>query len=282
LASFDFDQAEGLRRMLAGPKPRIVTFLSATSAEEKSAMLVNLGASLAKTGSDVLLLDANSQSQGVAAHLGIGVGATLMEVTRQERALNEAVQTMPQGFGLATLTRGRLGATAKDPAQIRRLANTFDVLARQTGMILVDGELNENDSFLIPAMASNDIVIQVSTGAASIKTAYSIIKRLNAQLGRRPFGILVTGANDKEAQIVYENMAQAASRYLAIQLNSLGSVPADEHLKRAARLGRTVVDAFPLAGASVAFRRLAGHFTSADMPLASLRSMAAYGANLRA
>ena len=52
LANFDFDQAEGLRRMLAGPKPRIVTFLSATPQDDKGAMLVNLGASLARAGND--------------------------------------------------------------------------------------------------------------------------------------------------------------------------------------------------------------------------------------
>jgi flagellar biosynthesis protein FlhG len=43
-------------------------------------------------------------------------------------------------------------------------------------------------------------------------------------------------------------------------------VPADEYLHRAARLGRAVVDAFPLAGASVAFRRLAGKFALHAMP----------------
>ena len=52
LASFDFDQAEGLRRMLAGPKPRIVTFLSATPQDDKGAMLINLGASLAQPVED--------------------------------------------------------------------------------------------------------------------------------------------------------------------------------------------------------------------------------------
>jgi flagellar biosynthesis protein FlhG len=58
LANFDFDQAEGLRRMLAGPKPRIVTFLSATPEDDKGAMLVNLGASLARAGNDVMIVDA--------------------------------------------------------------------------------------------------------------------------------------------------------------------------------------------------------------------------------
>jgi flagellar biosynthesis protein FlhG len=61
-------------------------------------------------------------------------------------------------------------------------------------------------------------------------------------------------------------MSSAATRYLAVTLTSMGSVPADEYLHRAARLGRAVVDAFPLAGASVAFRRLAGRFALSGMP----------------
>jgi flagellar biosynthesis protein FlhG len=47
---------------------------------------------------------------------------------------------------------------------------------------------------------------------------------------------------------------------MAIQLDFLGAVPADEHLARAAGQGRTVIDAFPLASASLAFKRIAGHF----------------------
>jgi flagellar biosynthesis protein FlhG len=266
LASFNFDQAEGLRRMLAGPKPRIVTILSATSVEEKNAMLVNLSASLARTGNDVLLLDAYATSSGVAARLDAERGASLMEVARQERALNEVVQSMPQGFGVAMLTRGPMRAVAQDVAQMRRLANTFGMLAKQSGIVVVDAELDSNDMLPIPAMASGEIVVQVSNKAVSIKTAYAIIKRLNAQLGRRPFGVLVTGASEVEAQVVFDNMAQAASRYLAVRLTSMGSVPADEHVKRAAHLGRSVIDAFPLTGASVAFRRLAGRFAFSDLP----------------
>lgn len=266
--------------MLAGPKPRIVSFLSATPDDEKSTMLVNLGASLAQAGSDVLLLDANSTARGVAARLDAVRGATLMDVVRQERALNEVVQPMPQGFGVAMLTRSPLRAAIQDAAQTRRLANTFGILAKQTDIIVIDAELGPDDTFPIPAMATGEIVVQVSTTAASIKSAYSIIKRLNAQLGRRPFSVLVTGASDKEAQVVFENMAQAASRYLAVQLNSMGSVPADEHVKRAARLGRAVIDAFPLAGASVAFRRLAGRFALNDVSAAGLRGMQASGANI--
>jgi flagellar biosynthesis protein FlhG len=278
LANFDFDQAEGLRRMLAGPRPRILTFLSATPDDEKSAMLVNLGASLIRDGSRVVLIDARSSSRGVASRLDVPLGATLLDVARQERALNEVIQPTPQGFGVVTLARRNLQDAGPDLPQVRRLSNTFALLAMQADILMVDGELDAEDAFPVPAMANSEIVVQVSTSANSIKAAYSIVKRLSAKLGRRPFGILVTGATDQEAQVVYDNMSKASSRYLAAPLRSLGSVPADEHVKRATRLGRSVVDAFPLAGASVAFRRLAGRVVAPEMS-AGMRG-AATGTNL--
>jgi flagellar biosynthesis protein FlhG len=266
LASFDFDQAEGLRRMLAGPKPRIVSFLSATAQDDRGAMLVNLGASLAQSGNDVLIVDACERDYGVAQRLGVKRGPGLLQVARQECALNQVIHPVPQGFSVVKMNHvipAQAGIQGHDDA--RRLANTFDVLVKQSAgsIVIVDAEFGDDGSFPVPVMASSEIVVQVSTGATSITNAYALVKRLSQHLGRRPFGILVTGATEAEAKVVYDNMSLAATRYLAVTLNSMGSVPADEYLQRAARLGRAVVDAFPLAGASVAFRRLAGRFATA-------------------
>jgi flagellar biosynthesis protein FlhG len=262
LASFDFDQAEGLRRMLAGPKPRIVTFLSATPEDDKGAMLVNLGASLAQSGNDVMIVDACTRDYGVAQRLGVDRGPSLQQVARQECALNQVIHSVPQGFAVTTMAR----TPCASADEARRLAKTFDVLVKQAGsIIMVDGEFSADGTFPVPIMASSEIVVQVSTSATSITNAYALIKRLSQHLGRRPFGILVTGATEAEAKVVYDNMSSAATRYLAVTLTSMGSVPADEYLHRAARLGRAVVDAFPLAGASVAFRRLAGRFARTGM-----------------
>jgi flagellar biosynthesis protein FlhG len=274
VANFDFDQAEGLRRMLAGVQPRVLTFLSATPQDDKGAMLVNLGASLAHAGNEVLLLDASAKGDGVASRLGLAHGASLLDVARQQCGLNQVIHQVPQGFGVASLgARDHLmdgpGYASEDEA--RRLAKTFEVMARQAGILLVDGDMSMAGQggacFPVPMMASADIVVQVSTSATSIKAAYCLIKRLNQELGRRPFGILVTGASETEAKVVYDNMAQAASRYLAVKLTSMGSVPADEYLHRAARLGRSVIDAFPLAGASVAFRGLAERLARSAAPV---------------
>ncbi|MGZ5201914.1 MAG: MinD/ParA family ATP-binding protein [Telluria sp.] len=278
MASFDFDQAEGLRRMLAGPRPRIVTFLSATPEDDKGAMLVNLGASLAQAGNDVLIVDACEREYGVAQRLGMDRGPSLLQVARQESALNEIIHKAPQGFSVASLSRAPLGSgrtgwvrgfngttRAVLPAgqeEQRRLGKAFDVMAQQAGIVIVDGEIGEH-GFALPALENSELVVQVSTSATSITNGYALVKRLAQQFGRRPFGILVTDASEAEAKVVYANMSSAATRYLAVTLSSMGSVPADEYLQRAARLGRAVVDAFPLAGASVAFRQLAGRFAMA-------------------
>ena len=260
MASFDFDQAEGLRRMLAGPQPRIVTFLSATPGDDKGAMLVNLGASLVQAGNEVLIVDACQREYGVARRLEMERHISLLQVARQECALNQVVQVAPQGFNVALLARDSEAAAAGSD-EARRLSKAFDVLVKkQGGIVIVDGELNREGGFAVPLLAESEIVVQVSTSATSITNAYGLIKRLAQEFGRRPFGILVTGASEAEAKVVYDNMSAAASRYLAVTLSSMGSVPADEYLHRAARLGRSVVDAFPMAGASVAFRELAGRF----------------------
>jgi flagellar biosynthesis protein FlhG len=266
LGNFDFDQAEGLRRMLAGPKPRIVTFLSATPEDDKGAMLVNLGASLARAGNDVMIVDACEHEYGVAQRLGMDRGNSLLHVARQECALNQAIHQAAQGFQVASMVGKANGTVGQEDT--RRLAKTFDVLVKQAGIVIVDGEFSRDDSFPLPVMDNSEIVVQVSASAVSITSAYALVKRLSQQLGRRPFGILVTGASEAEAKVVYDNMATAATRYLAVPLSSMGSVPADEYLHRAARLGRAVVDAFPLAGASVAFRELAGRFALPGGPAA--------------
>jgi flagellar biosynthesis protein FlhG len=260
LANFHFDQAEGLRRMLAGPKPRVFTFLSAVADAEKGEMLVNLGASLAQDGSDVVLLDARGAARGIASEIMTPDAPTLLDLAWRKCAIADVVQRMPQGFGIAALLPAGALVPSLSPVAVSGLSQAFEQLSTRADIVVVDAELGEDGGFALPALGVGEIVVQVSASAASITAAYALIKRVSGETGQRPFSVLVTGASEKEAQVVYRNMAAAASRYLGVKLKSMGSVPADEYLTRAARLGQAVVDAFPAAGASVAFRRLAGRF----------------------
>lgn len=252
--------------MIVKPAPRLLAFLSAAPDHEKSAMLLNLGASLAGTGSGVLMVDACRRSRGVAAGLERIQAGTLLQASRGEVRLADAVLPMPQGFSIAALARCAMPARDRE-----RMETLFSGLAASNDIMLVDAELDADDALPLEAMSRGDIVVQVTDHAASITAAYALIKRISVRYGQRPLGLLVTGAGAARADAIYRNIASAASRYLALELQSIGSVPQDEHLARATRQGRTVIDAYPGAGASQAFRDLAGRFCHRGMPATGRR-----------
>lgn len=278
MASYEIDQAAGLRRMLERPVPRLFTFFSVLSEEEKSAMLINLATSLSQANQRVLVVDGGVASAGLLTRIGLRHDvATLQEVARGEREMIEAVRMLPEGFSMARIARRAVPESSH--VQAGRLAEIFDSLIGQSQITLVNGVLAEDQSMPVATMEMGEIIIQVSTTAASIKAAYVLLKSLSDKLGRRPFGLVVSDATEAEAQMVYANMAQAASRYLAAQLNFIGSIPVDDHIRRACGQGRAVMDVFPFAISTIAFHRMAKRFCQPRETQATFR-MATDGESL--
>jgi flagellar biosynthesis protein FlhG len=259
----NFDQAEGLRRMLFGAKPRFVTFLSALTSDEKNATLVNLMAGLTQLGSDALLLDARLSGTSVAWWLEKRIDATLLDVAQQKRTIEQAMFTSSQGFKLASINRYQSNTPTFQPSSplLTKLNKVLEKLGNSVDIVLVDGELSEVNGLAFTALEEGEIVIQLTNQPDSIKTAYSLIKRAHSKYGRREYGLLVTGVNEFEARRVYDAMAKAAASFLSVTINFVGYVPEDDQLRRASRAGRSVIDAFPTAGAAMAFSRLAQHMT---------------------
>jgi flagellar biosynthesis protein FlhG len=265
LVSFGRDQAAGLRRMVADPKPRMLTILSAASREDKNVLVINLAAAMERQGSDVLLLDACGGPGGVAARLGMPPGASLLGALHGQNGFDQVAHRCGQGFDIALLA----GASASAAGRSDALGPAYVRLANKSDVMITDVELGADGALPLVEMEAGEIIVQVSSNSASIQAAYTLIKQLNAHLGRRPFGIVVSGAAGEDVHKVFAAMAQTASRYLALELRLAGAIPADECLRKSARLERPVVDAFPMSAAAVAFRRLAGQFSaSAGMPAA--------------
>ncbi|CAG0998982.1 hypothetical protein MTYP_02740 [Methylophilaceae bacterium] len=258
------DQAVGLRRIMAGPQPRVISVLSATSGQEKSRILTNLAVSLQQSGSEVLVVNADSQ-QFVQTYGAIGL-STLVAVAERKASLKAAIRRNNQGFSVSNLMTVKQLRAGLDEQACLLLNSLVDSLARQYDVLLVDAELTSDDTLPLPILNEGEIVIQLNNKPDAIKQAYRLIKQAYSQLGCRSFGILVTGVDAAQAESVFRNLSQVARRYLAVKLDFMGAIPPDEYLNRAARLGRAVVEAFPMALASAAFKELAqkldyGHHT---------------------
>jgi len=122
---------------------------------------------------------------------------------------------------------------------------------------LVDTALDKDNHLPLTILNQHEILIKLSCDADSIQQAYALIKRVYSNLGRRSFGIIVSDATDKQAAKAFRNISQVAKNHLQVELEFFGAIPSDEHLGRAAKLGRAVIDAFPLTNAAKAFKNLA-------------------------
>jgi flagellar biosynthesis protein FlhG len=274
------DQAEGLRRMLELPKLRVFTFLSALPAEERNGTLINLSATFVKKGKNTLMVDAKSSSSTLSAWLNLKSDQTLLEVARHQRTMDAVIKVVSPGLSITKVANIIPKSLGLPQSGYRELSKVFDQAANRSDMVVVDCELNSDDSFILSSFDDSEMLIQVSTDPATITNAYGLIKRLSNRLGRRTYNIVVTGATEEQAQRVFSNLATTARRYLAVELNFVGCVPEDMYLKRATELGRAVVDAFPLSKAADAFMRMADKLVSSASERFQSNSKSALGAYL--
>jgi flagellar biosynthesis protein FlhG len=249
------DQAAGLRRIMAAPKPRIVTLLSAATTPDQPRLMTNLAATIRRQGGEVLIVHASTDSD--EARYDIEHLPALLDVAHGQASLLNAIDNSGHGFYVAKLQQKQHADLEHSPHISIDLNKIFNELARQYEIVLVDATLNKAHLLPIDTLHQHEIIIQLTRQPESIKHAYTLIKQICSQLGRRSFGIIVDNASEAQAQIVFRNIAQVAERFMQIELEFFGAIPADDDLSRAAKLGRSIIDAFPLAGASTAFKQIA-------------------------
>lgn len=240
------DQAEGLRRMLARHATRLVALSGGVPAGGQTTAAVNLAGALAQHGQDVLLLDETGHA---AAALGLGVRYDLADVWHQRASLARARIMAPDGFAVLAAAPRRLSGIPPE-ALLARLDEA------KPDVVVIDTAHDAGMPLSALASRSHDIVVMFSPNAASITGAYRWLKQTHLEHAVAQCHVLVNRSEDAEARSVYRNLADTASRYLAVSLTLAGHLPLDKQVLRARQLHRTVVDAFPAAPAAVQFRQL--------------------------
>jgi len=259
------DQAAGLRRIMAGPIPRVITVISAFNSDchkEQPRLLSNLAASLTLHGSEVLVLQTGPETREATIQYSLNQAPVLIDAAMQKTTLAEIMhlcgdRKYENGYNIAKLSHKSRGHSVFDGITQTALNQTFSQLASHYDVILVDAVLNKHHELPLPILSQHEIVIHLTQEAESIKQAYILIKQMHQKIGHRSFGILVSQANSTEAQVVFNNISEVALRFMQIELEFIGNVPEDEHISHATSLGRAVIDAFPRAQASLAFKSLA-------------------------
>ena len=249
------DQAAGLRRIMAAPAPRIISIISAAATHDKSRLMTNLAASISDQGNRTLVVHASKESS--ESFYGINTLPTLLDTGHRRIALNRAIHLSQHGFSIAKMMQKSQLDQMLNHSMSEYLTGLFNTLANQYDILLVDASLNKAHLLPISLLNDGEIIIQLTREPESIKDAYAMIKNIYSQIGRRHFGIIVDNATEQQAKVVFNNISSVAKRYMRVELEFFGAIPKDDHLSKASQLGRSVIEAFPLAIASNAFNNMA-------------------------
>lgn len=242
---FVTDQAEGLRRLLARRPLRVVAMLGAKQGAGATTAAINLAAALCHHGKRALVIDEHATPAADQS--------TLADVVAGRISLESAFFSLDEGNGAAVLAAPR-GSLARVPGEEQLAA-----LDGGADLVLIDARIGEDGSFSPLAALAHDLVVVLDADAASLPSAYALIKRLHLSHANQQFRLLFNRvAQPIDAQNAYQNLSGVATRYLGVSLTPAGVISRDrERIARAAALGVSVVSAFPAAPAAIDYRRIA-------------------------
>lgn len=182
-------------------------------------------------------------------------------------SLQDVLIEGPIGMRIVPAASGMQEMVRLGPQQHAGLISAFSEIAHSMDVLLIDTAAGISDEVISFLCAAQEILVVVCDEPTSITDAYALIKVLNSRYGIdrvRVVANMVRG--DEDGLKVFEKLQTVTERFLDISLSHAGSIPFDDHLRRAVRKQKAVVELYPMAKVSRAMLRLAEVVDSWPIP----------------
>ena len=244
----DYDQADGLRRIMAKSSARILSVITANG-QPAGIWLNQLAASMAGAGQRALLIHA--MPQAVTTH-------TLHAVASKKSILSRAIVKHPHGYDLAALTENSALSSALSDDVKTALDGIVNRLAYDYDTVMIEAQPDQHEQRLtLPVMAQHALVIQMERSEEAIKSAYITIKRLCQQHTQQALSIMVTDASHAQGHQYFMRLNQVCEQFLGISLNFLGAVPGMSAVQNRSGIHHRN-ESSPAAQMALAFKTITG------------------------
>ncbi len=225
----------------------------------KSTVAVNLGMALAAAGKDVILLDADTGLANVDVMLGLTPARHIGHLLDGECTLQELLIPVRDGLQVVPAGSGARRLAQLSPTEHAAIIRAFDSLAEVPDFLLIDTAAGLSDTVTMFASAAAEVILVVCDEPASLTDAYGLSKVLSRDFGVRRLRMVANMVrNEGDARALYQKLARVCDRFLDVTVELVGFIPHDERLRQAIKRQAAVVDAWPSAPSSLAFKKLAG------------------------
>ena len=237
---------------------RVIAVTGGKGGVGKTSVSINLATGLAAAGRRVVLLDGDLGLANVDVLLGLSPRYTLAHVLSGERTLDEILVEAKQGFKIVPAASGAADLASMDGAGHLGLVQAFSGLATRVDALIIDTAAGISPGVLQFSQAAQHVLVVVTDEPASLTDAYALIKVLSRDYGVSRFRVVANMARGSgEGETLFKKFEKVTGRFLDVLLEYAGEVPDDEHVRRAIRVQRPVLDAYPGSPAGRAFKKLA-------------------------
>jgi flagellar biosynthesis protein FlhG len=252
------DQAERIQQLNSSRPVKVIAVTGGKGGVGKTTVSANLAVSIASSGREVMLVDADLGMANVDVILGLHTRFHLGHVVAGQCTLEDAIVTGPRGLQVVPAASGIKQMAALSPAEHAGIIRAFSDLYHRVEVLVVDTAAGLSDSVTTFSQAAQHVVVVVCDEPASITDAYALIKVLSREHGVQRFQILANQTRRAgEGPALFQKISRVCDRFLNVTLEFAGSVPYDDYLRRAVQRQTPVVEAYPASISSVALKNLA-------------------------
>ena len=235
----------------------------------KTSTSVNLAIALANKGRRVLLMDADLGLANVDIMLGLKAKRTLADVIDGDCDLQDVILEGPGGIKIVPASSGIHKMTMLGAREHGGLIYAFSEFSDQIDVLITDTAAGISDTVVSFVQAAQEVLLVVCNEPASITDAYAQIKLLTTDYGVFRYHIVASQVKSvAEGRQLFSKLCNVTDRFLDVALDFIGAIPFDEHVRKAIKSQKAVVDAYPRCQASAAYHALADKVD--DLPLPSV------------
>ncbi|WP_395611769.1 MinD/ParA family protein [Allosphingosinicella sp.] len=239
-------------------RARIFSVASGKGGAGKTNVSVNLAVAFAQAGDRTLLIDCDMGLANAAILLGMPSAWTIGDLLAGRCGLEDLLQNGPSGLSFLPGHSGTGSGATLSTAERARLMDALQPQLSDFDHVVIDtGGGIEASALALVASADTPLIV-LTPEPTSFVDAYAIVKALNVAHGTADFQVVANMVrHDVAGRQLFDRFKAIAGRFLDIELDYAGAIPADNYVKEAVLRKRCVVETFPGAPASRAFSALA-------------------------
>lgn len=264
------DQAQSLREYMQrfsakqenNHSSRVITITSGKGGVGKSNFTLNFALGLKEVGKRVVVLDLDLSTANINILMGIRPQYTLVDVIFQRKNIWEVLEKGTHGIEYISGGIDVQDLLNLDQVTLSYFWNQILDLQNYADFILLDTGAGISKELVDFILASDETIVVTTPEPTSIADSYAVLKTTLHYSNEIPnFRLVVNRAlSYREAIETSRALKTTSSKFLKLQLKTLGFLMEDDHVKKSVRMQTPFLITYPNCEASKNIKQIVQSF----------------------